>query len=241
VRAAEQRQIQRAEGAVALLTVIACALTLFGAWVITGSVTWLHAIAAVATGTVGLHLGLRTVRQTSRQFPVGATNLLDAAKLNGCGEVIGESTLCSPATGTLCVAYAVELRLAGNGQDRVMYRDAVTSGFEIQLDDGSRARVPKGRIRLVGDMREAMDLDNPELESYLAEIDGRRRPDTPYDPFRYNVVYESLVLPGDRIELLSAFEPRVNAKAPSTLYRKSMPSVLWPRTVPRIRQLTSTI
>ncbi len=239
VREAEHRQAIRVDQLIVTVTTIVLVLGLVGVWLL-AALTLPHITGVVAAALATMFGGSHLLR-ARRPFPVGATKLLESAQLNGCGEVTGTSTLCSPATATLCVAYALELHWEGDGQDRVMYRDAVTCGFEVELDDGSVAHIPKGRIRIIGDMRQTMDVDLPELESYLAEVDARRAPDSPYDPFRHNVVYEAVVLPGDRIELLSGFEPRLSGSAPPTLYRKSMPSVLWPQTVPTIRQLTSTV
>lgn len=232
-----RRQLERAWDLGALGVFFA---TMLVAWLLTGVSFWFLAApfaALVAMAVVYSRLG----GEGRKQLPIGGVALLGDGSLYGRGEIDGEPTLRSPATGTACLAYALELHLEGSGEARAMYRDAVTCGFDIQLEDGSLARVPRGRIRFAGPMRQAIDVDNRELDSYLAELDERRAPDSDYDPFRYNVVYEAVLLPGDRIELLSPFEPRLSAAAPTTLYRNSMPSVLVPRTIPRIRQLTSTV
>lgn len=240
VRESERAMAQRSDQALVLLTGFILATGLLGVWLITSALTLPHIVGVMIVAMGVLFGGAYTLRR-NRNFPVGGTPLLEGRTGGAGGEVTGRPNVYSPATATLCVAYGIELHLEGDGADRVMYRDGFTCGFDVELDDGSLARVPPGRIRIVGDMRQAIDLDNPELEAYLAEVDSRRAPDSPYDPFRYNVVYEAVVLPGDRIELLSTFEPRVAANAPAPLYRKSMPSVLWPNKVPCIRQLTSTI
>ena len=240
VRESERAMAQRSDQALVLLTLFILLTGLVGVWLITSALTLPH-IIGVMVAAMGVLFGGAFVLRRNRSFPLGAQPLLPSGSARGCGEVAGRARVCSPATATLCIAYGIELHLEGDGADRIMYRDGFTCGFEVDLDDGSLARVPPGRIRIVGELRQAMDLDNPELEAYLAEVDSRRAPDSPYDPFRYNVVYEAIILPGDRVELLSAFEPRLAANAPAPLYRKSMPSVLWPNNVPRIRQITSTV
>ncbi|MCG8416338.1 MAG: hypothetical protein MJE77_00180 [Proteobacteria bacterium] len=152
----------------------------------------------------------------------------------------GEMRLFSPASGTMCMAYAVQLHYQGYWGDRIMFRDAVTAGFEVELDCGRIAYIPAGRVRLVGPMHQQIDVDNLRLDRYIKAFDPRHSAGDAFDPLRFNVVYEQVIVPGDRVELISLFEPVVNARANPTHYREPAPSILAPRGVPILRLLTPT-
>lgn len=201
-------------------------------------------LSGVASGGVFFTLGKRALRREQHAYPVGAEPLQLAAGLRRGrrGRVTGELALVAPASATECVAYAMELHYEDHWGDRVMYRDAVTAAMRVELDGGGVARIPAGRIRLAGAMHQEIDVDNVLLERHLAAFDPQRPPESApesvFDPLRYNVVYEQIIVPGDRVELASAFEPMVNAAAGPTHYRESAPSVLVPRGVPVVRRLS---
>jgi len=160
-------------------------------------------------------------------------------RLGMSGIAAGEGAIESPASGTDCLAFAVELHFVGYWGDRVMYRDAVTCGFDVVLIDGRIARVPPGRVRLVAPMRQVIDVDNFALEQYLRAVDCEHEPSRAFDPLRYNVVAEAVLLLGDTIELLSRFEPEVNPRAAPTGYREPAPALWVARGLPILR-LTPT-
>jgi hypothetical protein len=195
-------------------------------------------LSGVASGSVFWALGKRALRKNEHVYPVGAEPLQFASALRRGrrGQVAGELALVSPASATECLAYAVELHYEGHWGDRVMYRDAVTAAMTVELEGGGRARVPAGRIRLVGVMHQEIDVDNVMLERHLLGFDPQRSPDSAFDPLRYNVVYEQVIVPGDRVELVSEFQPTINLEAEPTHYRESAPSVLVPRGVPVVRR-----
>jgi hypothetical protein len=143
--------------------------------------------------------------------------------------------LAAPASGAECLAFAVELHFVGYWGDRVMYRDAVTAGFDVVLGDGRVARVPPGRIRVLGPVRQVIDVDERALERYLIRVDRQHEPGRAFDPLRYNVVAELVVLPGDRVELVSRFEPEPSVCTLAPSYRDPQPAVWVPRGVPVVR------
>jgi len=151
------------------------------------------------------------------------------------GTATGENSLESPASGSECLAFAIELHFVGYWGDRVMYRDAITCGFDVLVADGRIARVRPGRVRLVAPMRQVIDVDNVALERYLHAIDGEHEAGRAFDPLRYNVVAEALLLFGESVELLSPLEPEVNARAAPTGYREPAPAIWVPRGLPVLR------
>jgi len=95
-----------------------------------------------------------------------------------------------PWGGRGCSAYGIEL----HDRVRLVLVDAWSLGFELELDDGRRARVPPGRIQL--DLRGAPAGD-AELTAYLRDVvqaPGAR-------PFRYRELRVRTLAPGDRIAL----------------------------------------
>ena len=212
-------------------------------WLIAPEWGPLYLIGAFAAAALVSAATARAVFKPVVGFPAGAApaQLTQGKQIGRCGEISGANALISPATGTDCVGYALELRLAGDWGDEVMYRDAACGSFEVHLDDGGIAHVPAGRFRLLGSMRQEIDVDNLELEDYMGELDPHRSSLHLFDPLRYNIVCEQLLLPGDKIELVSTFEPRVTVGAGATLYRDSAPSALAPIGVPVLRLLTPVL
>lgn len=192
-------------------------------------------IGGASMGTLFWSCGRLVMGRRTPTYPVGAEPLGFGRGTGARGAVEGDAMLVSPASDTECVAYSLELHYEGSFGDRVMFRDAVCTAFTVKLDGGVMARVPAGRIRLLGAMRQEVDVDNLGLEHHLEAFDPQRSAEAPFDPLRYNVVYEQLLLPGDRVELVSAFEPVVDTAALPTHYRESAPSVLAPRGVPVVR------
>jgi hypothetical protein len=247
VRLGQARRASRVENLGMTIGVSGFAAGLVLAWVVSPAIGILTGLGSLAA------MGMASYRPGDETYPVGARLALgDGGKRGPRGGVRGEPALLSPVAGLECVGYAVELRLLSRGEERVMYRDAVTCGFEIELDDGERARVPPGRVRLLGPLRQVVDFDNPGIERYLRGTEARGQAPPPWmsgdtsvpgeripsllDPLRYDVVAEATISPGDRVELASPFEPEVSGHE-ETGYRDPAPTVLTPRGVPVLRLL----
>jgi hypothetical protein len=155
------------------------------------------------------------------------------------GTASGSSSIVSPATGALCLAFSLELHYVGpGGGDRVLYRDSVTCGFDVALEAGGMARIPSGRIQLLGSSRQVIDFDNLEIEEYLRNVDRRHEPGGRFDPLQYSVIFEQCLLPSDRVELASRFEPRVARTNREGNYRDPAVSHLAPVGIPIVRRLS---
>jgi len=253
VRLGEARLALHAEHAVALLAAFGFVAGLFALWLILPGLGPLHVLGAALSMALFWGGGNLLLARRGSDFPVGARPLLGEGsrtardegerpaltlapgRLGVRGTAAGEGSLESPASGVDCLAFALELHFVGYWGDRVMYRDAVTCGFDVLLVDGRIARVPPGRIRLVAPMRQVIDVDNVGLEQYLRAIDRELEPGRAFDPLRYNVVAEAVLMLGDSVELLSRFEPEVNARAAPTSYREPAPAVWVARNLPILR------
>ena len=218
-------------------------LAVFGAAAGMLATSMVSPIASAASAAIGGALsggafwvfGKRAVGKAEHPYPIGAVDLTAPAPTAQLIGVVGDGErLLSPASSTPCVAYSLELHYEGPFGTRVMYRDAVCTDFELQLDDAEIARIPSGRIRLFGKVRQAVDFDNRAIEGHLDAFDHKRVPHSAFDPLRYNLVYEQLLMPGDRIRLASALEPTVDATALPSLYRESMATYLSPVGVPMV-------
>jgi hypothetical protein len=107
-------------------------------------------------------------------------------------------------------AWAMELhaqRVLGGG---AMLRDARTSGFSLQLDDGRSLRIPAGRIRVVSPLARVEDADIAQLEGMVNGIDRARGGARTVFPFEYarGVTIEE----GDRVEVLGELAPDPDAQ-----------------------------
>ena len=246
VRLAETRMAMHAQQAVALLAIFGFLVGLCGLWVVMPGLGALHVLGAAASMALFWGGGNLMLGQRPSTFPVGGRPLLGAgaepdaaavdAPLFGLnGVASGSQTLLAPASGIECAAYAIELHYVGYGGDRVMLRDAASAGFDVVLGDGRIAHIPAGRVRLVAPMRQVVNLDNHALEHYLGSLDPQHEPGRAFNPLRYNVVAEAVLLAGEPVELLSRFEPEVNPRAAPTGYREPAPVVWVARGLPVLR------
>jgi hypothetical protein len=185
----------------------------------------------LAGGAMAIHRS-----RLSRFEPRGAQPLAAADALGMRATLKGAHDLISPAGGHECLAYFLELRVLSGGVERVVYRDAVTSGFTTTLGDGQEAFVPAGRLRFAGQAPEILDVDNLELEAYLMEIDPMAESAEPLNPLHYDLVREEVLFAGDEVDLSGAFEPVVDSNAP-TLYRDSPHTQLRPTGMVEVRRL----
>lgn len=197
-----------------------------------------HLLAGAASMGLSWSASRSVLGGKRKPFPIGGSHQLEPASSMGPrGAVFGTPRLAAPATATECLGYALELHLMDPQGDKLMYRDVVTGGFDVRLEAGGLARVPAGRFHFLGPIHQVIDFDNLEMEDYLREVDRGHEPDSRFDPLRYNVIFEQVIVPGDRVELVSAFEPAVEADAGETSYREPAPSHLAPVGTPVIRLL----
>lgn len=197
-----------------------------------------HLLAGAASMGVSWSASRALLGGKRKPFPIGGSHQLAPASTMGPrGTVEGQPQLSAPATGTECIGYALELHLMDPSGDKLMYRDVVTSGFEVWLEGGGIARIPAGRFHFLGPIQQVIDFDNLEMEEYLREADRAHQPDTRFDPLRYNVIFEQVIVPGDRVEIVSELRPVVEAGIEST-YREAVPSHLVPIGPPVVRLLS---
>lgn len=128
------------------------------------------------------------------------------------------------------IGFGLTLRHRGALREGVMLRDGASLGFEVVLEDGERAHVPPGRIRLEAARTSERGIDRELLDRYLATLDPLRPPEIVekerYEdplPFTRAVLLE--LRAGDRVELQGEFERRVLVDAPVS-YREA-PRSLW--------------
>lgn len=150
------------------------------------------------------------------------------------GTVVGTPAMLAPASGTACVAWALDLRSKRFLGTDLMLRDAETAGFEVKLDDGTTARIPGGRIRIEGPHKRIDRDDATNLELFVQTLAPNDNPeDEGLDPFPYDVVEEVVVKPGDRVRLFGDFDREVDPNAAAG-YRQANVIVV-PRDVPAVR------
>jgi hypothetical protein len=194
------------------------------------------AIGAIGIfGLVGARVGRR---REDQPYPPGGTDVVPGAPSGPRGAVSGLADMQSPASSSRCVAFRFELRDLLRGTERLLYRDAITCGFDVALDKGGLARIPAGRIHLLGQIKQVIDFDNRHIEAYLRDIDPDHDEDARFDPFRYSVICEQVLLPGQRVELASRFEPRVARTNREGGYREPAVSHLVPIGIPFVRAIS---
>ena len=150
------------------------------------------------------------------------------------GTVVGTPAMLAPASFRPCLAWALDLRSKRFLGTDLMLRDAETQGFEIKLDDGTTARIPRGRIRVEGPHQRVSRDDATNLDGFvqtLAPIDDPN--DQGLDPFPYDVVEEVILKPGDRVRIFGEFSREADPRA-SASYREAN-VILVPKDVPALR------
>lgn len=190
-------------------------------------------------GTLGCLAGgaLATHRSRLGRFdPQGAQPLPSTEAVGMRAKLAGPHELVSPAGGHECLAYCLELRVFCAGQEQVVYRDAVTSGFTTTLGSGQELQVPRGLLRFAGLAPEILDVDNLELEAFLAEVDPLQASCEPLNPLHYDLVREEVLFAGDDVDLFGRFEPVALQEEPS-LYRDSVHTQLRPTGMVEVRRV----
>ncbi len=128
------------------------------------------------------------------------------------------------------VGFALELRHRGALREGLMLREGASRGFEVALEEGGRAHVPAGRLRLEGPAGREQGIDRAELERYLGSLDpqhaaARDAQEAYEDPLPFTRAVRLELRAGDRVELQGSFERRVLPGA-NVGYREAAPSLL---------------
>ncbi len=189
-------------------------------------------LSSLTGGILARHKGLR-----ERKPPTGARPQSTIGDVSLRGTVVGDHDLVSPASAEACLAYSLELRVLAAGGERVMYRDAITSGFVAHLGSGESVEIPAGRLRFADESPELLDVDNLELEAYLEEVDPLRDLSEELHPLHFNLVREEVLFSGDAVELGGAFERTADVRDSSWMYREAGASQLLISGVPVVRRL----
>jgi hypothetical protein len=111
-----------------------------------------------------------------------------------------------------------------------MLRDAVTLGFEVELDSGDRVRVPPGAC--VIEMPDRY-VSTAGLDRYRLELDPQRVRVDDLEPFPCDRVAHVTLEAGQRVEVVCELD-RV-APGDGGMYRRAPRSVLAPRGIVRLR------
>lgn len=136
------------------------------------------------------------------------------------------AALVAPASGEPCVAFGLELRWRADGHP-VVLRDAITSGFDVELLDGRRVRILPGRIRLDGEPKTYRRAEAKGLEAFLEAVDPGRAAGEPFDPIPFQIALERVVRAGTVVEIAAELE-----RDGDGVYRDA-PEALWtPRGLP---------
>lgn len=178
----------------------------------------------------------RRARRDAPVHPRGAEPL-PTVEAFGRGRIFVAKGDSAPVSGGQGAAWALELRYEGGLGSRVMLRAGATAGLGIELESGEQVRLEAGPLRVVGTLRQVGDHDVAELEAYLRQVDpGRSLAGELCPAIPFNVIGETLLQVGDRVELYGIFEPAVLAGS-AALYREAPATILVPRGVPTLRPL----
>ena len=199
----------------------------------------LMVILAAAVVAVVLYWAISRIvryvrKRRNRPRPNGAPRR--PARLAGHGPrgriVAAGATLAAPLSGEACAAYGIRLDSKRFARGEVMLREAWTAGFEVELDDGTRARVPPGRVRFDAP-RGARQVDDARARRHVEALAPVHGADPLENPFPFDRAYEVILREGDRVELLGQLEPRADATV-EVGYREAA-VVLMPTSVAALR------
>jgi hypothetical protein len=115
-----------------------------------------------------------------------------------------------------------------------MLRDAATGGFDVTLEDGRLLRIPPGRVRVIGGLRN-VDVDRSRMEGHLQDLDPLGD-STSRKLFPFARVRAATISPGDQVEVLGEVTTAANDDAAG--YR-SAAFVVAPVGVPVLRVRTA--
>jgi hypothetical protein len=154
-----------------------------------------------------------------RGVALGAVGL-PAALPEQRGRVRGGACLDAPISGTACVAWGLCIVLDDGS---ILLRDARSAGFEVELDDGRRVRIPAGRV-VVDGLAASRPSPIEAADAFLLAL--RLRPPPPpqrvdhRDPFAGHAVHEIVFATGDELTL-RAEVARVPASDEAGDYRRA--------------------
>jgi len=192
------------------------------------------ALGGAALGGIGAHL---TRPREPSAFPRGGTER-PFPRTSARGRVRGANAdVTSPASGESCAAWSLELRYDGPWGERVMLRAGESEGLEIALDGGEVLRIPAGPIVLAERPQQVDDLAAARIAALVHALDPLAGPTEHFTPLPYNVVAESMLFVGDRVEILGPMD-RVVVTNPhdASLYRDAPRSRLAPHGVAILRR-----
>lgn len=208
-----------------------------------GVLVAIGSIAVIFVGAAALVslVAFAVVRSVARWWRVRRVSLLPSGALAArrrlgsgalSGVVAAGPTAPSPASGTLCSGFAIELTHGRRGE--VMLHDAVGLGFDVVLDDGRRLRVPPGPM-IVEAVRAPLALAAAHVDDYLGTIDPARATAQDLDPFPYDRASEWCISAGDRVEIVGPLREIVDPSAAPAGYREVAGTLLVPEGPPRLR------
>jgi hypothetical protein len=144
----------------------------------------------------------------------------------------------SPLGGAPCLAYGMALltnRPAVASND-VLWREAATVGFTVRLDDSGLVRIPAGRVRFEVNRLRAYYAPRAQAAEHLPAGLGIQIAGEP-DFVPFDAALEDILRPGDRVELLGAFELREDTSAQRPSPRAPAPTLLVPDGTPVVRRI----
>ena len=192
-------------------------------WIVFGVVAVLAGVLWFSYRVIGDWLRLRRRRAQAN----GAKRKVTLGPATGrYGRVISGDTAKAPLGETACVAYALELR----ARRMVMLRDAMTLGFEVELETKERVRIPAGPC--VIDLTRAPQRGG--ASTYLEIIDPLRSGTDDLEPFPFESAFERTIRIGDEVEILGRLVPTPEGLA-EVGYRDVPHAILVPDGVPRLR------
>jgi hypothetical protein len=145
------------------------------------------------------------------------------------GTVEATATTLAPASGRACVAWQIALFSSVYDFGPVIVLDAVTIGFRVVPATGESVHAPQGRVRFAVPPTPLMVVRQDTFGQWLSTINDPRRP---MSWLPYNEVRETILVPGERIELDGPFE--TSADRGESAYRDAPSTILVPRGVPYI-------
>jgi hypothetical protein len=145
-------------------------------------------------------------------------------------------TVPSPLRGESCLAFEISLRTdqPEGAADDLLWREAVSAGFAVRLDDGELVRVPAGPIRLSRAPAGAR-VSHEEARARLPAAIADRAAELPYVPS--DAAFEHLLRPGDRVAVVNALEAREDAPLPKESPRAPARMALHPVGTPVVATL----
>jgi hypothetical protein len=148
------------------------------------------------------------------------------------GVVVANDTGVAPASGRDCLAYSIRLRHRETKSDTLI--DSYSTGFDVKLADGHVAHIPKGRIRLEGDLNLQSLPASIDMTDWWQEVDPLHSPHESMPPYPYNQVDELIVEAGQQVVLQNEMMMTTRQHRGAD-YRDASANILEPRGVPFIR------